>query len=191
MQSGAVHEEPDFDNPVNAANRLALKIHENFAAGSITADNIAIYLHGFGYDHTLCDDYPDTPCPNSNLVTRFFTDTDASLLGINDFSFPDDPATGGINQDARTFRHPFLRNATKQGPLRVWAEAFMDAFDAKITQIRTNPQHNPYRPDLPHPSVYRWYFDTEAWFALPGNRNGVVDVDDVQVFLDACANATP
>ncbi|MDX2132848.1 MAG: hypothetical protein SFY69_12430 [Planctomycetota bacterium] len=152
--------------PAAAADALAQKIHANLSAGNIASDSVCIMIRGFGHDNLYSE---TTSGPNAtHNATRFFCEIDR-LPGMTDQQFP---SQNSSDVSDRTYRHPFLSNATTTGPLHEWTEDFVAAFEA----ICDNPNH-PYNqnPPLPDPREvsYRVYMDVEAWIAHYGGPNAV------------------
>lgn len=165
MESVQVHAPGQHPDPIVAARTIAQRIVNHIAWGQQTADTTAIFLHGWGHDGALSD-CPCTsgsgcaPCCCSavwNQNTRFFCEADR-LVGLDDSEFPstNDPE----DRTYRAYRHPFLKNATRVGPLRAWTQSFMAEME-KIRTLSTNPLYLPALPNGDDHTI-TWTFDTES-----------------------------
>jgi len=133
-------------DPEAAAVQAANNALSQIAAGLTPSEHLCVILHNFGHDFNGSESSP-------GQVTRFFREADR-LPGLLDGDFP---INDGYSN--RSYRHPFLLNATPQSPLRAWMQTF-------VTKWKNLQASN---PSLPTPT--RWFFDTEVNIALPGNPN--------------------
>ncbi|GJQ28873.1 MAG: hypothetical protein HBSAPP03_07570 [Phycisphaerae bacterium] len=166
MESVQVHSPWEHPDPIVAARTLAQRIVNHIAWGQQTADTTAIFLHGWGHDgkHTDCSCTNDTECDCCcadvyTTPTRFFCEADR-LVGLDDIEFPDFEAP---DRSDRAYRHPFLKNATKAGPLRAWTMDFMAELE-KIRTLETDPLYLPHLPNGDNHAI-TWTFDTESHIA--------------------------
>jgi len=147
---------PDNRDPVIAAQSLANLIQSRIP-DKLTPLTVAVYLQGFGHDgHLYSEDGTWAP------ALRYFCaeDTLPDVLG-----FPDGSPGDFSN---RAYRHPFLLNTTKAGPMRAWTNAFL----AELAIRHSAGQ-------IPHPNNFLWTFDTESWIATYGGANAVKMLHEV------------
>lgn len=169
--------------PANAAILLTDLIKRNYAASRITDENVCVLLRGAGHDAYQSQpgwvdppgDDPAIPQGPAFLPDLgFFTPEIDALAWISAGDFPEPPSpfplnfpmqlTDNARIEARTWRHPFLLNATTQhSPWRKWMTAFVN----KIDEIYdANPSL------MPDPANWRWRFDTEPFILFVGGKNG-------------------
>lgn len=142
--------------PTAAAAAVKDRILADIAAGRLapTGANLCFLLQGWGHNQIT------TTIP-ANSPVRFFREEDR-LPGIVDDDVLPFTSNTDPNNPSRTYRHPWLINATaSDAPLKLWTEQFVAAYIAlQVTY-----------PALPTPS--RMYFDSEEYIAYPRNRQGV------------------
>jgi hypothetical protein len=149
------------------------------SASDTSNDEIVVLLERFGADSVECDALENQPEPLLG-GTRFFQPSDRLNLLINEWNtvnqdpqFPVRRGISGEDRAARSYRHPFLKNAKQDADaaLRTWMQTFVNRLD----QVYYERQG--FANAIPHPSTFRYYNDVEAFLVSEGDANGVWILD--------------
>lgn len=189
-------------NVQDLAKDLADEVAEEILAGRLTSETVMVVLQNFGMDSEHLDlDYGDTnPEPTYGGI-RFFLDEDR-IQGINEWdqnidahTFPDPRIASGIGgrdyRTARSYRHPFIKNALPdlngvvRAPLRQWMKTFLTELTAQyVARAGTFTADD----NIPHPATYKWYFDIEPLFLGAPTRNSVFMLRELASRVDYWSN---
>lgn len=195
-----------WDSPEFVADWVAERIRrEVWVQGRLTATTISITMQNFGFDSVRCDAGQGQPEPALGGARYFVSSLWPSgdrIPGILEwrletpaadrFPQPRDerlslceargacsPVPPGFRPDygsARSYRHPFLRNADPtfnastgewNAPLKQWMQRFVNRLDANY--LASLPTSQP----LPNPNLYRFNYDTEAPIVSHADFNDV------------------
>ena len=116
--------------------------------------------------------HPD-PFPAGDRIPDMYEWSQQPNIPDQRFPIPrnsDDPIQSADYRGARSYRHPFLRNAdtgtnpdgSAMAPLREWMRVFVNRLHA--VYLTPTLAGLPANAVIPSPATYKWYFDTEPYY---------------------------